>query len=150
VAPAGSGTSRPAAPCAHLFRARGVEHVRAPVARLGEQRLRLPLIRLALALGCALHCPCGGDALRFSTCNIACHSSLHHLRSKKRFSAAVPVKRARCTACFSVTATVPATESLSVTSTLRRPSISSFHAIALQRTIGTGILRPTLAAAAAL
>ncbi len=58
----------------------------------------------------------------------------------KRFSATVPVKRARCTVCSSVTVTAPVTRSHSVTNTLSSPTSSSIHDIALQRTIGMGIL----------
>ncbi len=59
-------------------------------------------------------------------------------------------RETRGTARSSVIAAVPATESLRVTSTLSRPSVSSVHAIALQRTIGIGIYATlTLAEAAA-
>jgi hypothetical protein len=65
----------------------------------------------------------------------------------KRFSATVPVKRARSTVCSSATVTAPVTRSRRVTNTLSRPTSSSVHDIALQRTNGMGILVVTPALA---
>ena len=78
--------------------------------------------------------------LRLSTRSIACRSLSHHRRSMKRFSATVPVKCARCTACSSVTVVAPVTRSRRATNTVSRPASSSVNDIALQRTIGMGIL----------
>ncbi len=116
--------------------------MRAPVARLGEQRLRLPFVLFALALRCAPTALVEALRLGLSTRSIACRSFSHHLRSMKRFSATVPVKCARCTivCCSSVTVTAPMTRSCSVTNTLSRPASLSVHDIALQRNIGMGIL----------
>jgi hypothetical protein len=67
-----------------------------------------------------------------------------------RLSTGVPVSAIRGIACSSVVTAVPAAGSLRVTSTFGTgPSVSSIHAIALQRTIGISIAQLLLPTAAA-